>query len=1468
MSRINRIRIVNLNYNHNAIRIDDECFDLVNENTLLSLRNGGGKSVFIQMITALFVHKGYRHAGDRKFESYFTTNQPTFIMVEWSLDQEAGYVLTGMMVRKNQEVKEEESSPELEMLNFIHEYDSENEYDIKNFPILIQDTKKKSLKGFHVCRQLFESCKQNKQLKFYYYDMYQPARSREYFSKLEEYQIYSKEWESIIKKINLKESGLSELFKDAKDEKGLIEKWFLDAVANKLNQHQNRMKSFETMIKKYIVQYKENEGNFKRKEGILTFQNEIQPVINLEEQLVQHETQILKYREELAELYATLEQLQSETNQEQGELGEQLKELQLECHRLLYEQQSLVIYDLLDQLENLKIEKKMQSQTLAQLQIQEKMTQKKAHIYEVAQRYQTYVKASEDVQRAESALELAKKTEQELFPRLQDLGYSLSLIYEEQLERKTRELDKISWQLKDIEQEQGQVRCKLRLMHRDQQEISKTIGGLEATLKSFDTYEKDLSKKYNETFERNLEGLYLTDWLEEKVENVTVALEETKKKKTTVFSQEIELKERQHKVGRDLEDLKESLGEKNAHVLTSQKYLSKLEEELKIRQTMRSYIAWPEENILNKEGMLEAFYQKRQGVEERLRAYEREIEQLKQEKQQLQSGDVAKLPEELSQRLKEVGIQPIRGIEWLKRNGYTIEANQELIKNNPFLPYSLILSRAQMQRLKELNLEINTSFPIPLLVRESLDVKSSFDNLSGYCQLDSLQFYVWFNEELLDKHRLNQLLLLKDYEIEELMQKHTTKQQSLEHYDDLIGVLKHQLLSEESYQLAKQAISHALEEQAILQQNIFSLQQEKERLNNERGQLEKMLIKLNDKIRDLKIKEEEFIKFLKSYEGYMESRRIYIEAKESQERLINELESLDEHQVNLLQSIDLLKMSKRDTQDAIKQTEESFLNFAAYKEGQIIKKDIEDLLSEYHAIDEQMKGTFKQTKEDLVAANQRFKDAEEALDILIKRYELLDADYQLVMYDRFLEEEVLAELKRLRQQCDEQQRIINEIAVETSSLEKEKEMEYKRLKRDLGETEILEKSQVVPRDFDKLIYANSKQCKHVNQLISDLEKKEAIYMREKSNLVDYQHPMSESFIVNSSYRTYEEKDWQLKRKTLIRDYNAKIESRIKVERQISDEFNRLNRLSLFKDEFFLKPLQRLDQSKYNPYIFIEQYETTSQAFENLMQKLEVDIQTSEQEKNSVIQLLLDYVEEVDRQLTQIDQNSSIPIRGKNVRMLEIDVPKWSDFKNLYQIRMNDFVSSITEHCLNLMNQNENIEEFIGTQITTKELYDKIVGTSNIGIRLFKVEEQREYPITWEQVAKNSGGEGFLSAFVILTSLLSFMRKDETDIFSSFEEGKVLLMDNPFAQTNAAHLLKPLIELAKKNNTQLICLSGLGGDSIYSRFENIYSLSLVPSSFKKGCSYMKSQHIKGEIDQHLVIPSRVYVDHTHQESLLF
>ena len=78
MSKIHAVRIINLNYNHNAIRIDDELWTLNGSHTLFSLRNGGGKSVLVQMLTAPFVHKQYLNTKERPFASYFTTNKPTF----------------------------------------------------------------------------------------------------------------------------------------------------------------------------------------------------------------------------------------------------------------------------------------------------------------------------------------------------------------------------------------------------------------------------------------------------------------------------------------------------------------------------------------------------------------------------------------------------------------------------------------------------------------------------------------------------------------------------------------------------------------------------------------------------------------------------------------------------------------------------------------------------------------------------------------------------------------------------------------------------------------------------------------------------------------------------------------------------------------------------------------------------------------------------------------------------------------------------------------------------------------------------------------------------------------------------------------------------------------------------------------------------------------------------------------------
>ena len=77
-----------------------------------------------------------------------------------------------------------------------------------------------------------------------------------------------------------------------------------------------------------------------------------------------------------------------------------------------------------------------------------------------------------------------------------------------------------------------------------------------------------------------------------------------------------------------------------------------------------------------------------------------------------------------------------------------------------------------------------------------------------------------------------------------------------------------------------------------------------------------------------------------------------------------------------------------------------------------------------------------------------------------------------------------------------------------------------------------------------------------------------------------------------------------------------------------------------------------------------------------------------------------------------------------------------------------------------------------------------------------------------------------------------------------------------------------MDVAKKNNTQLICLTGLGGESIYNRFDNIYVLNLMESGLRKDIQYVKGERIKGEKDIITIRASQVKVEDMEQMELLF
>ena len=148
---------------------------------------------------------------------------------------------------------------------------------------------------------------------------------------------------------------------------------------------------------------------------------------------------------------------------------------------------------------------------------------------------------------------------------------------------------------------------------------------------------------------------------------------------------------------------------------------SSYEEELEERKVILKYLDLDEKELFDREKILQASGRKLLETANLRRNLEKEEDGLQKEYQKLTKGQVLELPQELEAELTGLGIHVVYGMEWLKKNGYPEKANQELVRSHPFLPYGLILSKQEVEKLSRHTGNICTSFPIPIILREHLE---------------------------------------------------------------------------------------------------------------------------------------------------------------------------------------------------------------------------------------------------------------------------------------------------------------------------------------------------------------------------------------------------------------------------------------------------------------------------------------------------------------------------------------------------------------------------------------------------------------------------------------------------------------------------------------------------------------------------------------------------------------------------
>ncbi|MBQ9065328.1 MAG: hypothetical protein IJ123_07775 [Blautia sp.] len=1449
MSKINAVRFINLNYNHNTIRVSDETMFFNGESTLINLDNGGGKSVLVQMITAPFVQKRYRSTKERPFYSYFTSNKPTFILVEWILEQRAGFVLTGMMVRQNQKPGEG-NDDELEMINFISEYKEPCMQDLCHLPVVTRDRDEYRLKSFAECRGLFDDYKRDRGIRFFSYDMNNAAQARQYFEKLLEYGINYREWQNIIKKVNEEESGLSKLFADCRDERGLVEKWFLDTIENKLNREQNRMEEFRKILEKYIAGYRSNEAKIKRRDIILRFEEEAAKIRENAGLYREAACNSNEKRNEIASYLQVLQEMREEAEKETASEKAFIEELEEKIRLTDHLKHSADYYAAQDEIDLLHKKTDARNVELLETEQQYEENIRRLNLLDIADRQEQYDTAAEDYQAAVQKLEVLRRRGEDLKPEREYIGYLLRKHFEEELAVAVSSLDSVDVAIKEKTEEKKGIYEYLEKAEREIRTAVQKRGELGALVKAYDIEEERYVSHWKADLTRNILGQYEPGCLTVMADNLDRELEGIASERSAKRATQSDTESLIRKLEDAVQLREEARISETEKLKAAEKSLAEYEDEIIYRKTVLQYLELREEVLFDKERILEAADAKIMELDLSVQKGTIEAKELEDEIHKLTTGQTVELTPELKDAFESLGLNYVYGMEWLKRNGKSEEENLILVEKNPFLPYALLMTEKEFEKFRNSDIHIYTSTPVPVVTRESLADNYEVQE-DETAERSGVHFYMMFNQDLLNEERLEEILARKRHEKDRRIEETDRKRKEMKEYLERRSRIGEQAVSKAAYEECLSSIDELKEQLIKIREEQISA---KDRIKEEQSflkQLENEIAGLQRRFDDKNREKRELGELTNSYERCLVNMQALRECEEKLSALDREKKTLQadlESAESEIRSLEAKRMEEQLKEAEIRKQAE---DYDIYQESPCpegisseILDDYQALTARFKAITENISHEEKEIQADKKKAGERLTKTEKELKRRASKYGFSPEDWAGIKYsaaEHDLAEERAGMLNRSIKDITGEK---HKLEIECGKREESQKKNLEAMQRDCGTMTPLDREEVQVINYaeQKRLLVHKKKD-HADR-VEQISHRVSVYVTNQTALSEYQDvPVMEPVFATGDFDRFKEEDFRHLTGKLQKEYHNAVDTAALQQGRLEKALQQILLMEEFQDDYYRKPLETISALSTDAGQVLRQLDIVLQSYRDLMAKLMVDISVVEQERMQVVAALKEYAADVHSQMGRIDRNSGVTVRGKSLKMLRIILPSWDENEGIYQRKIEDLVDELTLKGISLLDKNGSLHDFVGKRMTTRELYDAAVGVANVRIQLYKIEAMREIQISWSEVARNSGGEGFLSAFIILSSLLYYMRRDETDLFADRNEGKVLLMDNPFAQTNASHLLKPMMEVAKKNNTQLICLTGLGGESIYNRFDNIYVLNLVESVLNKA-QYLRGKHVSG------------------------
>lgn len=1443
MPQIWRARLTNIEYDSGKKLYADELFRFNSQNTLINLANGGGKTLLIQLLLQVVLPNEMLNKrplvdllGSKKYTGH--------ILVEWKLDNpEPTYLTTGFcFTRGNDE------GDRLKYFIYTLHYREPNELDIKNLPLVQEKT---PLDYTELVTLLRGARGQETRVTIFDRD----DKRRAYLSHLASYNIFEKEWKN-IKVTNNVEGGVGEFFAAAKTSKQLLETVLIPAVEETIfagEQDAKRLSQAFAQVHQNLIRLPELHKNL---HDFQVLRSEGERVLEAVRSFEASQGRLIHEKSRLRNLYNSASGDMTQVKQDLIKIEEQLTIWKNQRIQLNYQADSIPYVWLQQQKElaehgKLEAEKRLNSATEQYLKADFNWRQSRG--------YNDYLERAE-LLGANVAFkkrqELASLGQEEQLAELDLARVTLRTI----LEQLCLELEKDYTQSSDANQTMdkrlSEVAVELTTLRNTDKDLAIRVSAINTTLQNYQTKWDELYQVY-----QNMA------WLEDPalaLRELTVILADLSVKIKALEERRLALVEEQKVGARRIQELAVQLSENQitldvclADIQQAEGALLELQEFLG-RYSIRCVAPYAEQNRIRAE-----IHTKRMEFQDKIRFEGVRIEQLKDQLSLIrESGAYVPNREilKVQRLLDELQIPAQLGSKWLEEQGISEHERLGYVRHNPLLPYALILAEEDFKRLQN-SKSFQTgvlSCPVPLLVRRPELVPTGELTPEKLMAVSGGPGYLLWHkgyEYAVTPESLESVIT----ELEAELERATRNLQSLEVSEEQLRKLS---------ELERSFFSrYPADYLTTLQKRLSDLKKQRELDLSEKEKLEQAQRTAEIELEETRTTSEErrdeehlrrkdLERFTKWQKEVLEYSRNTAELKELKEKHSKNAFDLAQREAEREQ----LNQDRIAGASKLKEVE-GLRNSRRNELGEVPPSNRQDLTPREVSYEE-AKGCWQESENAVAKVHSELKFCEESIQQNVGVIERLEKGIRTLKL-------TLAELEDAKYKTSEEELD----RLEAESLDWQKEMKAsqqavhskdKDVERFLGqltekETQIMKIYGKPPETgFNDLELALAKLEKEKHSL--QRQEQEWTLIRQDTVdqeriLVDGMKSLATSlslFEVPQSEEMLPQEEWQVSRAKLastIETLTQELGRVQKLVRQLREACEKafrgyaeiLRRQGNSVVDRFVSHLLADEERRFQLEVMEQAFAKSFEMIAKFEEKASFELIEAERNKQELVKLSINQAQRIAQEMQMIDRYVKVDYAGKRVNAVQIKLKDWEPEQA--QALMNAYIDDLIKELKRLAEQGEpeeKQEKFIDKKMSSRQLLNVLAKLEQATIRVLKPEQHPTSPYfdPWDDVQKWSGGERYAGYMAMFMAILSYTRSKLSSLHNPY---KVMLADNPFGAASSPHVLNLIFQLAESNHIQMICLTALTEDTIFTYFPAVYSLRLRPFM---GKDYMTSKIERG------------------------